>query len=580
MRARFTRSSLVLVLLLAGVLVVPNMVAPSPAQATPPAMAPRDGETATVTPTASATVAPGPTTPPPLLQLTSSYTTTCDTSLTDVTLHITNLSSQATPSDATLTVNLPSGFRVVSTSNGTLMGSTLTLTLGAMGPGTTADVVLAFQPNVVNGHTQLLVLSASVSEQGAGSTGEVLSNVLVTQIPLTPNCPAPTLPPTSTATNTPVPPTSTPVPPTNTPAPPPPPTNTPASPPPPTNTPVPPTFAAPRPTNTPVPPTATHVPSATPSSASLGVPTSASSQGTVATATPKVVVVKKTVKVKVYQTVVVPVKKTVVVPVKKTVKVYQTVTVPVKKTVKVYQTVTVPKTVTRYRYKTIPRYITVYRTKMRVHVTYKTVVRQQVKQVVHQVVNHKTVVHNVTHVIYRTVVRHKTVTSIVKAIRVVRHPTTGRFAAPVQSAARYAMPQADAHITVPRLGISTAPVWTRGYTTDTYGGLIYDIVPYYGVTRFSYSVPFGQPGLSMVYGHDDIYGNIFRYLGQMKPGDAIKVAVGSHHYTYVVKTVSIVTPTDVAMLNLPRATPTLALISCTPYWVDTHRVVVIAQMQS
>jgi len=33
------------------------------------------------------------------------------------------------------------------------------------------------------------------------------------------------------------------------------------------------------------------------------------------------------------------------------------------------------------------------------------------------------------------------------------------------------------------------------------------------------------------------------------------------------------------MLNATYTQPTLALISCTPYMVDTHRVVVIAQMQ-
>jgi sortase (surface protein transpeptidase) len=30
---------------------------------------------------------------------------------------------------------------------------------------------------------------------------------------------------------------------------------------------------------------------------------------------------------------------------------------------------------------------------------------------------------------------------------------------------------------------------------------------------------------------------------------------------------------------VPRTRPTLALISCTPYWVDSQRVVVIAQMK-
>jgi sortase (surface protein transpeptidase) len=40
-----------------------------------------------------------------------------------------------------------------------------------------------------------------------------------------------------------------------------------------------------------------------------------------------------------------------------------------------------------------------------------------------------------------------------------------------------------------------------------------------------------------------------------------------------------VAPNDVSVLNAPRVRPTLALVSCTPYGVDTQRVVVIAEMR-
>jgi LPXTG-site transpeptidase (sortase) family protein len=99
------------------------------------------------------------------------------------------------------------------------------------------------------------------------------------------------------------------------------------------------------------------------------------------------------------------------------------------------------------------------------------------------------------------------------------------------------------------------------------------------VTRFAYSVPFGVPGTTMVYGHDDMYGSIFRYLALLRRGDVVQVATAHHRFTYVVRSVSTVSPTDVGMLTAPRARPTLALISCTPYWVDSQRVVVIAQMK-
>jgi len=99
------------------------------------------------------------------------------------------------------------------------------------------------------------------------------------------------------------------------------------------------------------------------------------------------------------------------------------------------------------------------------------------------------------------------------------------------------------------------------------------------VTRFASSAGFGQRGLSMISGHDDEYGQIFKNLGAVRPGDAVLVTKGSHTYRYIVTSVRVVMPDDVAMLNATYTQPTLALISCTPYMVDTHRVVVIAQMQ-
>jgi hypothetical protein len=208
------------------------------------------------------------------------------------------------------------------------------------------------------------------------------------------------------------------------------------------------------------------------------------------------------------------------------------------------------------------------------------------------IVTYKTITHTVTRyhtllrykVVYRTVVRYKTVrrqvVSVVYAVRVVQQPKTGRFAAPPSQQHRTALPRPDAYMSVPRLGISSAPVWTRGYVADGDGGFTYDIVPFYGVTRFAYSVPFGLPGTTLAYGHDDIDGSIFRYLARLKVGDAIGVAVGRRRLTYIVRSVSIVSPTDVRLLTQPRVRPTLALISCTPWGVDTQRVVVIAQIQT
>jgi len=231
------------------------------------------------------------------------------------------------------------------------------------------------------------------------------------------------------------------------------------------------------------------------------------------------------------------------------------------------RTVVVYKTITRYRYITITR--TVTKVKVRTVVNHKTVVV------------YKTVVKPVTKVTYRvvTVVHHVTEVQDVRALRIVRQPVTGRFGGPRQIW-RGATPPVEARIGIARLGIAWAPVWARDFIQTGWNAFTYDIVPQYGVTRFSPSARFGQPGLSMLSGHDDIYGSIFKNLGQLRSGDAIVVTQGGHLYRYVVQSVRVVTPDNVAMLNAPYARPTLALISCTPYNVDTHRIVVIAQMQS
>jgi len=260
--------------------------------------------------------------------------------------------------------------------------------------------------------------------------------------------------------------------------------------------------------------------------------------------------------------------------------------------------VTKPRYVTKTKYVTKPRYVTKtkYVTRYIVQTTHRVVTVQKVNTVVRyktQVkvkvvtkVNNKTVVHNVTKVLVRTktVVHNVTRIHEVAGLRIVRHPVTGRFGGLQQAwHGASAIPPVEARIGIARLGVSWAPVWARDFTSVGGNAFTYDIVPFYGVTRFKSSAAFGQPGLSMISGHDDEFGQIFRNLGQTRTGDAIVVTQGSHGqahvYRYIVKSVSVVTPDNVAMLNAPYARPTLALISCTPYMVDTHRVVVIAELQ-
>jgi len=88
----------------------------------------------------------------------------------------------------------------------------------------------------------------------------------------------------------------------------------------------------------------------------------------------------------------------------------------------------------------------------------------------------------------------------------------------------------------------------------------------------------GQPGNLVVAAHNDIFGEIFRDLDQLKPGDEVQVYTAAEKFVYVITGSRIVEPTDVGVME-PTVGPTLTLISCYPYLVDTQRIVIFAELQ-
>ncbi len=87
----------------------------------------------------------------------------------------------------------------------------------------------------------------------------------------------------------------------------------------------------------------------------------------------------------------------------------------------------------------------------------------------------------------------------------------------------------------------------------------------------------GQPGNMVLSAHNDIFGELFRDLDQLKPGDEIRVSTATREYLYRVTGTRIVEPTEVSVME-PTAKPTITLISCYPYLVDTQRIVVFAEL--
>jgi sortase A len=100
-----------------------------------------------------------------------------------------------------------------------------------------------------------------------------------------------------------------------------------------------------------------------------------------------------------------------------------------------------------------------------------------------------------------------------------------------------------------------------------------------GVGQHLGSAEPGQPGNLILSGHNDIYGEVFRHLDQLTPGDEITVFTANETYTYVVVDTLIVAPTFVQVLD-QTPVATLTLISCYPYLVDTQRIVVLAELNA
>ncbi len=100
-----------------------------------------------------------------------------------------------------------------------------------------------------------------------------------------------------------------------------------------------------------------------------------------------------------------------------------------------------------------------------------------------------------------------------------------------------------------------------------------------GVGQHVGSADPGQSGNVVLSAHDDVYGELFRNLDMLQPGDQVILYSQQRQYVYVVDRTEIVEPTAVEVMASTGA-PTVTLISCYPYLVDKQRIVVFARLQN
>lgn len=100
-----------------------------------------------------------------------------------------------------------------------------------------------------------------------------------------------------------------------------------------------------------------------------------------------------------------------------------------------------------------------------------------------------------------------------------------------------------------------------------------------GVGQYIGSAAPGDNGNVVLSAHNDVYGEIFRYLDRLVPGDQVIISTQQRQYVYIVDRTVLVEPTAVEVMA-SSGSPTVTLISCYPYLVDTQRIVVFARLQN
>ncbi|MBN1200772.1 MAG: sortase [Anaerolineae bacterium] len=129
-------------------------------------------------------------------------------------------------------------------------------------------------------------------------------------------------------------------------------------------------------------------------------------------------------------------------------------------------------------------------------------------------------------------------------------------------------PVSPVRIEIPRIGVDAS----------IYGGDDWFSLQK-GVGHLVGSANPGERGNMVLSAHNDIYGEIFKEIQRLEPGDEIYVTANNgRRYTYVVRDKQIVKPTDTWVLA-SGSEAIVTLITCHPYRVDSHRMVVFAELR-
>jgi sortase A len=132
-----------------------------------------------------------------------------------------------------------------------------------------------------------------------------------------------------------------------------------------------------------------------------------------------------------------------------------------------------------------------------------------------------------------------------------------------------------------------APVVEIGWDAREVNGeqfSVWNVPQYFAAGWHKTSAPPGQAGNTVLNGHHNIHGEVFRDLIDLQAGDQVVIYAGATEYTYSVTELHLLEekgrPVEERMQNAQWIAETederLTLVTCWPYTNNTHRLIIVA----
>ncbi len=100
-----------------------------------------------------------------------------------------------------------------------------------------------------------------------------------------------------------------------------------------------------------------------------------------------------------------------------------------------------------------------------------------------------------------------------------------------------------------------------------------------GIGHIRGTAALGQPGNCALAGHRNYaFKKLFNRLDELKIGDEIRITTKKEYLTYKVTKTQVVKPNNVSVLKGSRDKNIITLITCTPKYVASHRLIVTAEL--